>query len=258
VSDKSKQAAVPGGRKRWLAWASRLVFVMFAILAGIWFMTGMPGSSWSGPLPPLTGREQLIHDNLKRHVEMLAGSIGERNVWHPEAMTAAAGYLRKTLEDTGYVVNVQSFPSRGLTVNNLEAVLPGHGAADEIIVVGAHYDTVAGCPGADDNTSGVVALLELARLLAGTALPRTVRFVVFANEEAPFFYGDEMGSNRYAARAQAQGERIEAMLSLETIGYFTDQPGSQGYPFPFSLFYPDTGNFLASWVISHPGAWSAG
>jgi hypothetical protein len=68
--------------------------------------------------------------------------------------------------------------------------------------------------------------------------------VAFANEEAPFFYGDEMGSNRYATRAKAQGERIEAMLSLETIGYFTDQPGSQGYPFPFSYFYPDTGNFI--------------
>lgn len=244
MSNESKQTTVPGGRKPWLAWAIRLVVVPLAILTGIWFMTGMPGRSWTGPLPPLTDREQLIHDNLKRHVEMLAGSIGERNVWRPDAMAAAAGYIRKTLEEAGYVVNVQSFPSRGLTVNNLEAVLPGHGAPDEIIVVGAHYDTVAGCPGANDNASGVAALLELARLLAGTTLPRTVRFVAFANEEAPFFYGDEMGSNLYAARAHAQGEHIEAMLSLETIGYFTDQPGSQQYPFPFSLFYPDTGNFI--------------
>lgn len=207
-------------------------------------MTGMPGSSWSGPLPPLTGKEQLIHDNLKRHIAALAGRIGERNVWRPEALAAAEAYIHKTLEDAGYAVNIQSFTSRGLTVNNLEAVLPGHGAADEIIVIGAHYDSVAGSPGANDNASGVAALLELARLLAGTTLPRTVRFVAFANEEAPFFYGDEMGSNRYAARARAQGERIEAMLSLETIGYYTDQLASQRYPFPFSLFYPDTGNFV--------------
>ena len=207
-------------------------------------MTGMPGSSWSGPLPPLTGKEQLIHDNLKRHVAELAGRIGERNVWRPEALASAAGYIRKTLEDAGYVVSVQPFTSHGLTVNNLEAVLPGHIVADEIIVAGAHYDSVAGTPGANDNASGVAALLELARLLAGTALPRTVRFVAFANEEAPFFYGDEMGSNLYAARAQAQGKRIEAMLSLETIGYYTDEPGSQRYPFPFSLFYPDTGHFI--------------
>ena len=103
--------------------------VLLVILAGIWFMTGMPGSSFSGPLPPLSDREQLIHDNLKRHVAELAGRIGERNVWHPGTLAAAEAYIRKTLEDTGYVVNVQSFPGRGLTVNNLEAVLPGHGAA---------------------------------------------------------------------------------------------------------------------------------
>ena len=218
-------------------------------------MTGMPGSSWPGPLPPLSVEQQLIHDNLKRHVAELAGRIGERNVWRPGALADAAGYIRKALEEAGYAVGVQPFSSRGLTVNNLEAVLPGHTAADEIIVAGAHYDSVAGTPGANDNASGVAALLELARLLAGTALPRTVRFVAFANEEAPFFYGDEMGSNRYAARARAQGERIEAMLALETIGYYTDQPASQRYPFPFNFFYPDTGNFigfvgnLSSWRL---------
>jgi Zn-dependent M28 family amino/carboxypeptidase len=186
----------------------------------------------------------LLHDNLKRHVATLSGRIGERNVWRPEAMAAAAAYIRMALEDAGYTVNVQPFASRSLTVNNIEAVLPGHGAADEIIVVGAHYDSVADCPGADDNTSGVAALLELARMLAGTTLSRSVRFVAFANEEAPFFYGDEMGSKLYAARAQAQGEHVEAMLSLETLGYYTDEPGTQKYPFPFSWFYPDTGNFV--------------
>ena len=227
-----------------LAWTVSLAVVPLVILVGIWFVTGMPGSTWTGPLPPLTDREQLIHDNLKRHVAALAGRIGERNVWRPEAMAAAAGYIQERFEDAGYTVNVQPFTSRGLTVNNIEAVLPGQGAADEIIVVGAHYDSVADSPGADDNASGVAALLELARLLAGTTLPRTVRFVAFANEEAPFFYGDEMGSNLYAARAQAQGEHVEAMLSLETLGYFTDQPGSQKYPFPFSYLYPDTGNFI--------------
>jgi Zn-dependent M28 family amino/carboxypeptidase len=244
VIDKGNQSEKTGRRGKRLGWIIRLAIIPIVILAGIWFVTGMPGSTWSGPLPPLTDKEQLIHDNMKRHVEELAGRIGERNVWRPEAMAAAAGYIRNTLEDTGYVVNDQPFTSRGQTVNNIEAILPGHGAAEEIIVVGAHYDSVADSPGADDNASGVAAMLELARLLAGTALPRTVRFVAFANEEAPFFYGDEMGSNLYAARAQAQGESIEAMLSLETVGYYTDQPGSQGYPFPFSLFYPDTGNFI--------------
>ena len=178
-----------------LAWAIRLAVIPLLILSGIWFVTGMPGSSWSGSLSPLTDKEQLIRDNLKRHVTELAGRIGERNVWHPGSMAAAAGYIRAAFEVAGYEVNTQSFTSRGETVSNLEVVLAGHGAADEIIVVGAHYDSVADSPGADDNASGVAALLELARLLSGTMLSRTVRFVAFANEEAPFFYGDEMGSN---------------------------------------------------------------
>ena len=227
-----------------LAWATRLTVISLLILTGIWFVTGMPGSSWSGPLPPLTDKEQLVHDNLKRHVVALADEIGERNVWRPGSMAAAAGYIRSTFEAAGYVVKVQSFPSRGETLSNLEAVLPGDTATDEIIVVGAHYDSVVDSPGADDNASGVAALLELARMLAGTTLSRSVRFVAFANEEAPFFYSDEMGSKLYAAHAQAQGERIAAMLSLETMAYYTDEPGSQRYPFPFSLFYPDTGNFI--------------
>ena len=244
MADEIKQPADCNGRSKRLAWTVRLAVVPLLILAGIWFVTGMPGSSWSGSLPPLTEKEQLIHDNLKRHVTELAGHIGERNVWRPGSMAAAAGYIRAAFEAVGYEVNTQSFTSRGETVSNLEVVLSGHSAADEIIVVGTHYDSVADSPGADDNASGVAALLELARLLSGTALPRTVRMVAFANEEAPFFYGDEMGSNLYATHAQAQGEHIEAMLSLETIGYYTDQPGSQRYPFPFSLFYPDTGNFI--------------
>ena len=231
-------------RNKRFAWAMRLAVVLLIILAGIWFMTGMPGSSWSGPLPPLTAKEQQIHDNLKRHVVVLADEIGERSVWRPQSMAAAAAYIRSAFAAPGYEVRVQSFSSRGESISNLEVVLPGSAAANEIIVVGAHYDSVAASPGADDNASGVAALLELARLLAGTTLPRTVHFVAFANEEAPFFYGDEMGSKLYAARAQAQGKRITAMLSLETIGYYTDLPGSQRYPFPFSLFYPDTGNFI--------------
>jgi Zn-dependent M28 family amino/carboxypeptidase len=211
---------------------------------GGWYVLSMPGKSWSAPVPPLSGEEQLIRDNLKRHVEVLAGRIGERNVWHAGEFAAAAVYIRDTLQGSGYEVRAQSFESRGLTLQNLEIELPGDNAPQEIIVVGAHYDSVAGSPGANDNASGVAALLEIARLLAGNSYPRTVRLVAFANEEAPFFYGEEMGSNVYATRSRQRGEQIKAMLSLETIGYYTSQPASQQYPFPFSLFYPDAGNFI--------------
>jgi Zn-dependent M28 family amino/carboxypeptidase len=207
-------------------------------------MTDMPDKSWSNTVPPLSDEEQLIRDNLKRHVEMLAGEIGERNVWNPEALEAAALYIRTTLEDMGYEVQIQDFESGDMTVQNLEAELPGEGEPEEIIILGAHYDSVAGTPGANDNGSGVAALLEIARLLAGNSYSRTLRFVAFANEEPPFFYSEEMGSRVYAARSRERGEEIRAMLALETIGYYSDHPGSQQYPIPFGLFYPNTGNFI--------------
>lgn len=207
-------------------------------------MIDMPGKSWSDPVPPLSSEERLIHDNLVRQVGVLASRIGERNVWHPKELAAAALYIHETLEGLGYEVRTQSFESHGLRLQNIEIELPGDKVPQEIIVLGAHYDSIAGTPGANDNASGVAALLEIARLLAGNTYPRTLRLVVFANEEPPFFYGEEMGSTVYAARSRQRGEQIKAMLALETIGYYTDIPGSQHYPFPFSFFYPDTGNFI--------------
>jgi Zn-dependent M28 family amino/carboxypeptidase len=106
-------------------------------------------------------------------------------------------------------------------------------------VVGAHYDTVPGSPGADDNASGVAALLELARLLRGCRRARTIRLVAFVNEEPPFFYWGEMGSTVYARAARSRGDDIRVMLSLEMLGCYSDVPGSQNYPPPLGLFYPN-------------------
>jgi hypothetical protein len=231
-------------KHKWNALVLRWGVLFAFIIGGAWYMTVMPGKSWSKTVPPLSSQEQVIHDNLRRHVEMLAGQIGERNVWHPEALAATARYIRNTLEDLGYEVQIQSFESRDVTLQNLEVELTGDSAPEEIIILGAHYDSIRGTPGANDNASGVAAMLEIARLLAGNTYSRTVRLVAFANEEPPFFYSEEMGSRVYVARSRQRGEQIKAMLALETIGYYSDQPGSQNYPIPFSLFYPDTGNFI--------------
>jgi Zn-dependent M28 family amino/carboxypeptidase len=193
---------------------------------------------------PLSAEETRIRDHLATHVETLAGRIGERNLWHYPALLAAADYIQGTLTELGYAPTDEPFESQGKPVHNIVAERRGDTAPGEIVVVGAHYDSVLGSPGANDNGSGVAALLELARLLADQPLPLTVRFVAFVNEEAPFSYTDEMGSLVHARGARARGERIQAMLSLETIGSYSDEPGSQHYPIPLSLVYPDTANFI--------------
>ena len=175
---------------------------------------------------------------------MLAGTIGERNIWSPGSLTRAATYIRESLEAAGYGVRSQAYEVQGRHVENLEATLAGTSDPDSIIVVGAHYDTVIGCPGANDNATGVAATLEIARRFAGAPRPRTIRFVAFANEEPPFFQTAAMGSVVYAEAAKRRGDAIRAMLSLETIGYYSDAPGSQQYPSPLDLLFPDVGNFI--------------
>jgi hypothetical protein len=204
----------------------------------------MPGTSYAGPLPELTQQEVGVRRELRRHVASLADGIGERHVWRPAALRETAEYIAGEFAGLGYVVTRQEYVARGVEVANLEATLAPGAPGEALVVVGAHYDSVAGCPAANDNGSGVAALLELARLLRGTGPQRPVRFVAFVNEEPPFFHTDLMGSRQYARRMKERGEEVAGMVALETIGYYADEPGSQRYPFPFGLFYPDTGSFI--------------
>jgi Zn-dependent M28 family amino/carboxypeptidase len=170
--------------------------------------------------------------------------IGERNIWNHQKLTAAADFLEASLVEAGYKVHRQNYQVQDKTCSNLEAQITGTEQPEQIIIVGAHYDTVYSSPGANDNASGLAATLALARRFIGQKTARTLRFVFFTNEEPPFFMTDQMGSTVYAKSCREKNEQIIAMLSLETIGYYTDQPNSQQYPFPLSLFYPSTGNFL--------------
>ena len=185
---------------------------------------------------------------------MLAGRIGERNVWQYAALNRAAAYIEGHFAECGYVPVRQTYEVSRLPVSNIEATLAGTTRRDEILVLGAHYDTVTGCPGANDNATGIAALLELARRFAGRPHARTLRLVAFVNEEPPFFQTPQMGSLVYAKAARHRGDRIIGMLSLETMGYYSDEPGSQQYPTfakatvgkpgPLAGLYPDTGNFI--------------
>ena len=204
----------------------------------------MPGRSHRGPLPPLSAAETALSASLKRDVAELAGRIGDRNTDRPEALREAAAYLESQLAPAA-AVSRQTFTAGGVSCDNLEIELRGGSEPGEIVIVGAHYDSVPGCAGANDNASGVAGLLALARSLAKTSPARTLRFVAFTNEEPPHFQTPEMGSRVYAARCRQRGERVAGMLSLETIGCYSDEKGSQHYPPPFGLFYPSEGNFIA-------------
>ncbi|MDP3940027.1 MAG: M20/M25/M40 family metallo-hydrolase [Deltaproteobacteria bacterium] len=182
---------------------------------------------------------------LRCHVQALAGDIGERNVWRPAALAAAAGYIRGELEALGYAVRPQTYRVNDVDCDNLEVVIPGAARPQEIVLAGAHYNTVEGSPGANDNASGVAGVLELARQLRGARLARTVKLVAFVNEEPPFFFSGEMGSKLYAQAARRRGDDIRVMLSLEMLGCYSDTPRSQAYPLFLRWFYPDRGNFIA-------------
>ncbi len=203
-------------------------------------MITMPGESYAGPLQPLTAEESQIAVNLRRHVVAVASH--EHNMFQPDALEAAARYIETELEALGYTARRHVYESGMGPARNIEVEV--RGGNDEVIVVGAHYDSVIGSPGANDNGSGVAATLEIARLLRGATQGRTLRFVWFVNEEPPFFHGPDMGSRRYVQLVRARGDRVTAMFSLETIGYYSDKRGSQRYPPPFGWFYPNTGNFL--------------
>jgi Zn-dependent M28 family amino/carboxypeptidase len=181
---------------------------------------------------------------LRAHVETLAGAIGERNVFRPQGLTAARDYIETTWRAQGYAVGAQEYEARGVRCANLEVSRTGAGRAGEIILLGAHYDSVRACPGANDNGSGVAALLEIARRFAALAPALTVRFVAFVNEEPPFFMTRRQGSAVYAKAARRRGDDIRLMVSLETLGYYSDAPGSQRYPPLFRFLYPDRGDFL--------------
>jgi Zn-dependent M28 family amino/carboxypeptidase len=205
----------------------------------------MPGPQHTGPQPALTAEESQVRENLRSSVTFLGGTLGERHMFRPEPLRRAADWITKTFEAAGYTVESQSYPARSLKLENIIAERRGASHPEEILVVGAHYDSAVHAPGANDNGSGVAALLVLAQAFATRQPERTIRFVAFANEELGF-QTEAMGSLVYAKRCRERGERIVGMLSLETMGYYTDAPDSQAFPASFLRWlYPTTGNYVA-------------
>lgn len=225
------------------------------------WMTRMPGKSFAGTLPSAGDAEQKLAHELERDLRHLAGAIGERNVSRrPAQLELAALWIEHELQSAGWEIERQEYEVQGERVRNIVAELAGTSSPKEIVVIGAHYDSVIDCPGANDNGTGVVSLLALARRLntgrthrrddGTTAVQRdgaarTLRLAFFVNEEPPWFQQNEMGSLVYARRCHQRKENVIAMLSLETMGYYTDAKNSQEYPTPIlRAMFPTVGNFI--------------
>ena len=186
-----------------------------------------------------------IQDNLRRTVNFLAKEVGPRGYLQVEALNKTADYIRSEFGKYGYTVLEQPYEVEGHTYKNIFVELKGEKPPEKVLVIGAHYDTVMGTPGADDNASGVAGLLELARLLSNRVFDKTIQLVAFTLEEPPFFRSGLMGSQVYAKSLKQKGIDVEGMICLEMIGYFTDEAGSQLYPVPFFRWmYPAKGNFI--------------
>lgn len=184
-------------------------------------------------------------DELKAHVTHLAETIGERNLAKYEKLCEAADYIESELTEYGYTVKRQTYQCRQLDCFNLDVEIKGSAQPEEIVIIGGHYDSVVGTPGANDNGSGTAAMLVLAKHFQDFEPEKTLRFVAWTNEEPPYFQHEgEMGSWVYAERCRKLEENIVAVISLETMGYFSNEEDSQHYPPPLNLAYPSTGNFL--------------
>jgi Zn-dependent M28 family amino/carboxypeptidase len=184
-----------------------------------------------------------LAERLERHVRVLSHVIGERSLGEYANLVKAREYVASEFKSYGYEPSVQEYRAYGRAFQNLAAEKPGRQA--ETVLVGAHYDSIAGTPGADDNASGVAVLLELARRFAAEGRERSLRFVAFSTEEPPFFHTSDMGSAQYAQLCRKRKDNLKAMICLEGVGFYSDAKDSQTYPPVLNLFYPDEGNFIA-------------
>jgi hypothetical protein len=238
---KSKSA------RRWARGAAIVVAGLVVLMAtALFYCVAMPGDSFTGAPRRLSATEQQVASELRAHVAALAVEIGPRRATLGDSLQRAEHYITRELSSLSGPGTLQREPLAGAPGNPANVVfeLPGSQAAP-VVLLGAHYDTdQGGTPGANDNGSGVATALVLAQRLSTAQHALPIRFVFFANEEMPYFATSAMGSLQHAQACRKRGERLRAMLSLETMGYYSDEPDSQKYPAPLSALYPDRGNFI--------------
>ncbi len=184
----------------------------------------------------------VIRANLTKHLHYLSVTLGDRSIYRPEKLKAAEDYVFQQFAALGYAPRRQPFIYMKEKVAN---IIAGEENPDGYYILGAHFDTVSGTPGADDNASAVAVLLEAARLARSRPRPKPWAFIGFTCEEPPAFFTPYMGSRVYAQQARRQSAKILGMLCLEMVGYYSQAPDSQSLPLALKLLgYPTTGNFI--------------
>jgi Zn-dependent M28 family amino/carboxypeptidase len=187
-----------------------------------------------------------LKTNLRNIIAFLSHDIGSRSYVEHAKLERSAAFIEEQFKKYGCKSQKQPFRVEGHTYYNIFTEIHGTGSSDEILVIGAHYDTVSGTPGADDNASGVAGMLELSRLIQDNPIANTACLVAFCLEEPPFFRSRNMGSYVFAKSLKKYNRKVMGMISLEMIGYFRSGSGSQYYPLPFfRFFYPKTGDYIA-------------
>jgi len=224
-----------------MAMKPALIAALGAGLCFWWWGAAVGGTPQLPPPGEAMYREE-IRAGLLKHLQYLSVEVGERSIYRPQKLKAAEDYVAREFSALGYPVRRQGFICQRVEVAN---VIAGNPDPKGYYLLGAHFDTVSGSPGADDNASGVAVLLEVARLSRGLAPPKPWAFVGFTTEEPPVFFTPYMGSRVYARQARKNRENILGMLCLESVGYFREDPDSQQIPLPLKfLGYSTTGNYL--------------
>lgn len=227
----------------------RIMGVLVFLLVTGCYLVAQPTLKSNSASAMTTGAARLRAD-----VEMMSVTFHPRDWQNLANLNRCADYIAEEMKKAGAAVAFQDYEAHGISYRN---VIGRFGVGKERkIIVGAHYDSCNDTPGADDNASGVAGLLELARMIGANPPDLEIELVAYTLEEPPFFSGPLMGSAIHADSVADEKERIIGVIVLEMIGYFSDDPSSQGYPHPLmKAFYPSRGNFIT--VVSRwdQGAW---
>lgn len=227
-----------------MIWSILIIVILLAafLIYSVLKIRSSASVSASGPNSPHVGD---VHQ-LYTHVEHLSVTIGSRSVFEYDKIEATKRYIVSCLKTFGYIPTLQNYDYEGKTFSNIIVSMPGVKYPDETVIIGAHYDTVYGTPGADDNASAVAVLLEVCRALKSISPGRTLKLIFFFLEEPPVFRTEHMGSYVYAKEAKARNENIKAMICLEMVGYYSDKKDGQTFPLPLmSMMFSTTPDFIA-------------